>query len=185
MHRKEIRLVAEGREITKFETADGGDKTKVTSAGHGLSDGDLILIDGTTNYEGTGLVVSESATDTFEIETDFVADDGAGMWMKTKDGQGTLSTGWFDAEPYDQAILYTDVSVWTDGDLTPTLEASPDKGVTALSTGMAGATLSSVTTELVQEVGPIGKLVRVTLDLGTTPEMTFKMYLELARTGAL
>jgi len=65
--------------ITQY--ADAGDATHVivTSAGHGLSDGDTVTITGSTNYNGT-FVVSSSATNTFEIVDTWVVDDAAGTW---------------------------------------------------------------------------------------------------------
>ena len=66
--------------ITAF--ADGSGKTTVTSADHGLSDGDKINITGTTNYDGTDLVISDRTDDTFTITTDFSSDDATGSWVK-------------------------------------------------------------------------------------------------------
>jgi hypothetical protein len=64
--------------ITVFADAGGGQVT-VTSAGHGLSNGDSVLITKTTNYDG-GYVISNVTTDTFEITATWVADDATGTW---------------------------------------------------------------------------------------------------------
>ena len=61
--------------ITAYATSDGGTKTQVTSAGHGMSNGDIISIAGTTSYDGVW-VIEQVAADTFVINTPFVADDG-------------------------------------------------------------------------------------------------------------
>jgi len=54
-----------------------GVKTKVTSAAHGYSDGDLVHISGTTSYNG-GWEISNVTTNTFDITIVFVADDATG-----------------------------------------------------------------------------------------------------------
>jgi hypothetical protein len=64
--------------ITVFADAGGGQVT-VTSAGHGLSNGTYVTINGTTNYNGLFLVANVS-TDTFEITDTWVADDATGTW---------------------------------------------------------------------------------------------------------
>lgn len=64
--------------ITVYADGTGG-TVLVTSAGHGLSDGDIISIRGTTNYNGV-FEVSAVTTDTFKITDTWVADDGASDW---------------------------------------------------------------------------------------------------------
>ena len=67
--------------ITAF--ADGGTGyTQVTSAGHGLSNDDRVVITGTTSYNGAW-IISSVATDTFEINMSYVADDATGDWNLT------------------------------------------------------------------------------------------------------
>ena len=67
--------------ITAF--ADGSaSKSTVTSAAHGLSDGDVVLIYGTTNYNGN-FTVSSSTTNTFKINDAYVADDATGTWYNS------------------------------------------------------------------------------------------------------
>ncbi len=67
--------------ITAYATSDAGTKTEVTSAGHGLSNGDAVIISGTTSYNDTW-AIEQVATDTFVIPTAFVADDGSSRWRK-------------------------------------------------------------------------------------------------------
>ena len=65
--------------ITAF--ADAGDSTHVvvTSAAHGLTGSDVVVITGTTNYNGT-FGISSVTTNTFEIVDTWVADDATGTW---------------------------------------------------------------------------------------------------------
>jgi len=65
--------------ITAFADAGGGQVT-VTSAGHGLSNGNSVTISGTTNYDGV-YTISNVATDTFEITATWVSDDATGQWL--------------------------------------------------------------------------------------------------------
>lgn len=58
-----------------------GVRTQVTSATHGLSNGDIVNIYGTTNYDGI-YQISSVATNTFEINVVFVADDATGTWLQ-------------------------------------------------------------------------------------------------------
>lgn len=62
--------------ITAFADA-GGSVTTVTSSGHGLSNGDKVLIAGTTNYDGTHNVSGVAGT-AYNIDTAYVADDATG-----------------------------------------------------------------------------------------------------------
>ncbi|MEE9117849.1 MAG: hypothetical protein V3U02_04540 [Calditrichia bacterium] len=64
--------------ITVFAS---GTNTTVTSAGHGLSNGDIVTMHGTTDYNGTH-IVSGVTTDTFEIPATFVGDDATGTWIQ-------------------------------------------------------------------------------------------------------
>jgi hypothetical protein len=63
--------------ITAF--ADATTATTVTSAAHGLSNGDYVTIVGTTNYDGT-YAISGVTTDTFNISASYVVDDATGEW---------------------------------------------------------------------------------------------------------
>ncbi len=62
--------------ITAFATSDGGTKTKVTVAGHGLVNGDVITLANTTSYDGI-YNIEQVTTNTFVIQAAWVADDGA------------------------------------------------------------------------------------------------------------
>lgn len=64
--------------ITAFSNAGGGTVT-VTSP-NTLAPGAIIVISGTTSYNGTFTVVSATAT-TFTITAAFVADDATGVWL--------------------------------------------------------------------------------------------------------
>lgn len=66
--------------ITVFADGTGGTVT-VTSAGHGMANGDVVTISGTTNYNGT-FVISSVATDTFKITDAWVANDATGSWKQ-------------------------------------------------------------------------------------------------------
>lgn len=77
--------------ITVF--ADGGSgQVVVTSANHGMSDGVPVTIAGTTNYNGVFLITN-TATNTFEITDTWVANDAAGNWRNpttlSPDNSGT------------------------------------------------------------------------------------------------
>ena len=65
--------------ITAFSDYSGtvAGTTSVTSTGHGLLGGDMVTIDGTTNYDGRYDVFYIDAN-TFYIVIDYVADDAAG-----------------------------------------------------------------------------------------------------------
>ena len=60
-----------GGNITAFSDAGGG-KVTVTSAGHGCSNGEVVTISGTTNYNGV-YTISGVTTNTFNITHAFVA----------------------------------------------------------------------------------------------------------------
>ena len=64
--------------ITAYADGTGG-TVLVSSAGHGLSNGDIITIRGTTNYNGV-FEVSAATTDTFKITDTWVDDNGASDW---------------------------------------------------------------------------------------------------------
>lgn len=66
--------------ITAFADAGGG-KVTVTSTGHGLINGDIVSIVGTTNYNGL-LEVSNKTDNTFEITDTWVSNDATGTWIK-------------------------------------------------------------------------------------------------------
>jgi hypothetical protein len=73
-------------------------KTIITSANHGLSNGQSVIITSTTNYNGT-YAISEVATNTFKIVETYVANDATGTWtsvdgnIKVTSASHTLSNG--------------------------------------------------------------------------------------------
>lgn len=67
-----------GGQLALTAQADNGDgKTKITCAGHGLVNGDVISISGTTSYDGVWAVEQVIPPNTFVIATAWVADEGA------------------------------------------------------------------------------------------------------------
>lgn len=64
--------------ITAFADGGGG-QVVVTSASHGLSNGDRVVIRNTTNYNGV-FTISNVTTDTYEITDTWVANDATGDW---------------------------------------------------------------------------------------------------------
>jgi len=58
-----------------------GVNTTVTSAAHGLSDGDEVIISLTTNYNGT-YTIENVTTNTFDIVKAFTVNDATGTWDK-------------------------------------------------------------------------------------------------------
>ena len=53
--------------------------TTITSASHGLSNGNSVVISGTTNYNGT-FTISGVATNAFNIVKEFTTNDATGSW---------------------------------------------------------------------------------------------------------
>ena len=75
-----VTITDKGGSITAF--ADGGSGTvTVTSAAHGLANGDKVHIYGTTSYNGV-FAVSAVTTDTFKITTTWVANDATGTFKE-------------------------------------------------------------------------------------------------------
>lgn len=66
--------------ITAFSNPGGG-KVQATSNGHGLKNGENVLITGTINYNGT-YTVTNVTTNTFRFTATWVADDAMGLWRK-------------------------------------------------------------------------------------------------------
>jgi hypothetical protein len=65
--------------ITAFSDAGGGITTVTTSAAHGITIQQKVVITGTTNYNGTFTITNASGS-TFDINTAFVADDATGSF---------------------------------------------------------------------------------------------------------
>lgn len=83
---------SQGTSITAWATSDSGTKSKATASGHGLSDGDTVIIKGTNNYDGTWVVEQVVATTSFVIVKAFVADDAKGLAICYKDISATDGT---------------------------------------------------------------------------------------------
>jgi surface protein len=77
--------------ITAFADAGGGQVTVTTSAAHGLPNGHVMRISGTTNYDGY-YVISNVAATTFRITAAFVATE-TGTWQATLMANCTFSGG--------------------------------------------------------------------------------------------
>ena len=81
----------------------------VTSAGHGLTDGDEIIIRGTTHYNGYH-TVSNSTTDTFEIADTWNGDQAPATWTLMRSfpaasGAPDISAGsWFKTDDAEWQI---------------------------------------------------------------------------------
>lgn len=75
--RKDVESQVKNGTITAFSDAGGGLVT-ITSA-NTLSGGDTISIKGTTNYNGTFIVISPTTTN-YKIAVTWVSDDGTGTW---------------------------------------------------------------------------------------------------------
>jgi hypothetical protein len=68
--------VGKSLSITAFATSDGGTKTQVTVATHGLANGDIVTIANTTSYNGI-YSIEQVTTNTFVIRKAWVANEGA------------------------------------------------------------------------------------------------------------
>ncbi len=80
-----------GATITAFADAGGGQIT-VTSNGHGRSNGEDVIIRGTTNYDDS-YTISNVATNTFEITDTWVATD-TGHWWLADEGSVNVAIGY-------------------------------------------------------------------------------------------
>ena len=65
--------------VSDEATGTWGGNTTLTSAAHGLSNGNDVTITGTTNYNGT-FTIEDVATNTFNIVKEFTTNDAAGTW---------------------------------------------------------------------------------------------------------
>jgi len=65
--------------LSAFANGTDGDNSDVTvtSVGHGFSNGDSVIITGTSNYNGT-YTIDQVTADTFDIEDTFVSDETTG-----------------------------------------------------------------------------------------------------------
>ena len=65
--------------VSDEATGSWGGNTQITSAAHGLSNGNDITITGTTNYNGT-FTIQDVATNTFNIVKEYTTNDATGAW---------------------------------------------------------------------------------------------------------
>lgn len=174
-----IQTHSAGRITTYATHGVGNEKTKCTiDSGHDLSNGDTVDILGSTAYDDTDLTISEVDSTHFVIETDYTSNPGTGMYLHSLDAARQQ-----DAEQYDEAILYVDITLWVSGTLIVGLESSPDMGTSWYSV-MNSESVASTGKFRFRIPAPLGKLVRPSVTLtGATVEMSFTIRLELDRTG--
>jgi hypothetical protein len=103
--------------ITAYADATGG-KVTVTSAGHGLVDGDEVYVSDSDHYDGN-YKVSGCATNTFVIEAVWSGDDATGNWRKYVGTQRKaigrlLSSGGYRVA-MDELLLSMEMGVGLDG----------------------------------------------------------------------
>lgn len=70
--------------ISAFADGGGGTVDVTTSAAHGLSNGDLVQISVTTNYNGL-FIISGASGSVFTITATWVSDDATGTWGESVD----------------------------------------------------------------------------------------------------
>jgi hypothetical protein len=99
--------------ITAFADAGGGLVT-VTSANHGLNNGDCVTISGTTNYNGE-FTISNVTTNTFDITDTWVSNDATGTWSST--GWTEVSSVNFDPSAKCDFVVYNS-NLWFVNGLT-------------------------------------------------------------------
>jgi hypothetical protein len=91
---------------------------KITSANHGLFDGDIIIITGTTNYNGQYTVFIDDVNN-FTINAQFVADESATMIIKKSAFLYTgLQTGLCQFTTFNDKLLIVngkDYPLWYNG----------------------------------------------------------------------
>ena len=85
--KRRVRLDREAMTITAFADPLTGSTTTVTAT-HTLVAGDMVVIDGTTNYDGEYEVLTVTGTTAFSITKAFVADDATGTAYWTSEEYG-------------------------------------------------------------------------------------------------
>ncbi|MDD2599342.1 MAG: Ig-like domain-containing protein [Kiritimatiellae bacterium] len=66
--------------IAQIVLSAGGDKVQIMTIDHRLSNGAMVQIFGTANYDGI-YAVSSVTSDSFVIDTNYVEDESAGSWI--------------------------------------------------------------------------------------------------------
>ena len=83
-------IVAAGRGgyVTAYSSESAGTPSEITSASHGLANGDKVSISGTTVVDGTDLTVANVTTNTFTVGIENTGSAGStvgGMWWKVSE----------------------------------------------------------------------------------------------------
>ena len=118
--------------ITAFADASN-EQTTVSSAAHGMSNGDKIIISGTTSYNG-GFTISSVAAGTFVINATWVADDGTGTWTRTssRDRRIRFAPPPDTAEMIRYAYVTSNLAVTSAGVEMPNMSADTDEPIVPL-----------------------------------------------------
>ena len=103
-----------GYTISAYSDATGG-FTTVTDAGHGRSNGDIVTIAGTTNYNGE-FTISSVATNTFNIERTFVANDATGTYSAGTPYEFEMIMSFVDAKKPGVLKMWRGVDLVTTGE---------------------------------------------------------------------
>tara|TARA_R110002096_G_scaffold7220_1_gene31867 strand:- start:1452 stop:2003 length:552 start_codon:yes stop_codon:yes gene_type:complete len=103
-----------GYTISAYSDATEG-FTTVTDAGHGRSNGDIVTIAGTTNYNGE-FTISSVATNTFNIEKTFVANDATGTYSAGTPYEFEMIMSFVDAKKPGVLKMWRGVDLVTTGE---------------------------------------------------------------------
>ena len=94
------------RAITAFANSanHAGVNTLVTCAAHGLADGDIVIISGTTSYNGT-FTIEHTVVEAFEIIKAYVANDATGTVQGP--GANTITVYYLDGNFEEKSVTKT------------------------------------------------------------------------------
>lgn len=134
---QDLNLTGSTGSNTAYAT-NGAGGTTVTSAAHGLSENQNVVIEGTTNYNGTFRIFNVTAG-TYDIPVAFVADDATGTWYSRPISGSSnerfkitnLVTGeltYVGNEPFNGNLIYT-VSAFKSGSTETYLFSGAVNGV--------------------------------------------------------
>lgn len=182
--------------ITAFADGGGG-QVVVTSAAHGISENNRVVITGTTSYNGT-FTATNVTTNTFEIAATWVTDDATGSWTSGKtaidtredlqtlyaaDELGVLQSGLTDVEI--EALLWTAPQSAAGGSYAPTMicttapywieQTAKPTGAVFPAAPVPGTLLATAADNQVESVeydfvpGDVGKAVIISAGTGWTP----------------